>query len=93
MSYRTETRISEDGVDGAVTVLSPTTAELLPLTAQECADQHLFAELQGRWVQERPMPWMVEVRVWQDRVTGEPAASAAWDREHGVLTGPSGHGR
>ncbi|MEY9877587.1 hypothetical protein ABH931_007111 [Streptacidiphilus sp. MAP12-33] len=35
------------------------------------------------------MPYRVEVRVWSDHVDGAPAATAAWDSEHGFLK-PSG---
>jgi hypothetical protein len=90
MSYRTETRIFEDRLQDTARVLAPATAEELPVTPQECADEHLYAELQGRWVQKRPMPYRVEVRVWQDRAEGDPAASATWDVEHGVLLHDAG---
>ncbi|WP_042429738.1 hypothetical protein [Streptacidiphilus anmyonensis] len=85
MPYRSEVRITEERVREDVRVLAPATAEDSFATAQGCADQHLFAELQGRWVQERPMPYRVEVRVWEDEAGGFPAATAEWDEDHGVL--------
>lgn len=84
MTYRSELRIIEDRFGDLVRVLAPATREELPVSAQECAEQHLFAELQGRWVKERPMPFRVEVRVWADEADGPPAASAVWDADHGV---------
>jgi hypothetical protein len=85
MTYRSEVRITEDRLGEAVRVLAPVTAEESFVSAQGCAAQHLFAELQGRWVQDRPMPHRVEVRVWEGDVTGAPAAMAAWDEDQGVL--------
>ncbi|SEM71615.1 hypothetical protein [Streptacidiphilus jiangxiensis] len=86
MTFRCEVRIIEDEYGDRIRVLAPTTAEDLPLTAQECAEQHLLAELQGRWGREGPMPYRVEVRVWRDRdqADGQPDASAAWDTGHGI---------
>ncbi|WP_042380338.1 hypothetical protein [Streptacidiphilus melanogenes] len=85
MTYHSEVRITEERVSDAVRVLAPTTDEESFATAQGCANQHLFAELQGRWVQERPMPYRVEVRVWDGEAAGSPAATAAWDEDHGIL--------
>jgi hypothetical protein len=84
MTYRSETRIYENRFQDTARVLAPVDKEEWSLTPQECADEHLYAELQGRWVQQRPMPYRVEVRVWQDKPEGAPAASAGWDAEHGV---------
>ncbi|SEK45676.1 hypothetical protein SAMN05414137_10289 [Streptacidiphilus jiangxiensis] len=89
MTYWSEVRIEEDRFEAA-RVLVPATGEELWVTAQECADQHLLAELKGRFVMhEEPMPYRVEVRVWSDQLEGPPAATAAWDTEHGFLR-PSG---
>ena len=86
MIYLSEVRI-EEGRSQPARILAPATVEELPLTAQECADQHLLAELKGRFVMhEAPMPYRVEVRVWSDRVEGPPAATAQWDTQHGILT-------
>ncbi|WP_152628334.1 hypothetical protein [Streptacidiphilus neutrinimicus] len=84
MTYRSEVRITEERLSDAVRVLAPATAEESFATAQGCANQHLFAELQGRWVQQRPMPYRVEVRVWEGEANGYPAATAEWDEDHGV---------
>jgi hypothetical protein len=84
MTFRCEVRIIEDKDGDRIRVLAPTSAEDLPLTAQECAEQHLLAELQGRWGREGPMPYRVEVRVWRDGADGQPAAGAAWDTDHGI---------
>ncbi len=89
MTYRSEVRITEERLGDRSRVLAPATAEESFVTAQACADQHLFAELQGRWAQRRPMPYRVEVRVWEGEPTGAPAATAAWDEDHGILL-PSG---
>lgn len=85
MSYRSETRIFVDRFQDTARVLAPVTKEELPVTAQECADEHLFAELQKRWRVSGSMPYRVEVRVWEDEVQGQPTASATWDAEHGIL--------
>ena len=83
MTYWSEVRIEEDRFDAA-RVLAPASGEELWATAQECADQHLLAELKGRFVmREEPMPYRVEVRVWSDHVEGPPTATAGWDTEHG----------
>ena len=87
MTYRSETRVFEDALRDTARILAPATAEDLPVTAQECADEHLFAELQGRWRsrQVQAMPYRVEVRVWEGEAEGGPAASAVWEAEHGVM--------
>jgi hypothetical protein len=82
--FRSETRIIEDRFGDRVTVLAPSTGEELPISAESCAEQHLLAELKGRYATGRPMPHRVEVRVWQDGVAGEPDALAIWDVDGGI---------
>ncbi|MFC5908018.1 hypothetical protein [Streptacidiphilus monticola] len=81
--YCTELRITEDREGERVRVLAPAPPQELPVSPQACADQHLLAELQGRWASSGEMPFRVEVRVWQDRPEGEPAARAAWNADTG----------
>jgi hypothetical protein len=68
-----------------VRTLAPTTAEDLPLSAQECADRHLIAQLRESQARQLPTPCRVEVRVWQDESAGPPAAEAIWDIDSGIL--------